>query len=504
MKKNPLLFVCLPLALLGMAVTACSPQVNATGMITLVPSENATPLPKTYSDPFAYCAAVGTIDTPDARYTGPQISDEIINGYKIAAGLQASTEPMEMFRETTIWRCMDSQVYACNFGANLPCDSKANTDKTPSQAMEDFCKANQDSDFIPMSVTGHDTIYSWHCVKGTPEVLEQIANVDAAGYLANIWYPISRNAGNQPETNATSTTALSATPTSAPTLTPTPLGRSKQILFASNRGGAYDDLYLLDLTTSQISRLTQGESNTFPGPFSPDGRQILFTGYGLTHSYVGLMNADGSHPVDLTGAEVDADFPTWSPDGKQIAFTSRRDGNNEIYIMNADGSQPRRLTYNPADDFAPAWSPDGHRIAFASDRDNAVGVNNLYIMSTDGSRVQRLTNGPEIDYSPAWSLDGEWIAFRAHHDGPADIYRINPDGTGLVNLTSNPAEDWAPSWSPDGNLIAFQTNRDGNWEIYVMNADGADPRNLTNNPADDQMPYWAPSTGIASPAASRS
>jgi hypothetical protein len=196
MNKNPLLFVWLPLALLGMAVTACSPQVKATGMVTLAPSANPAPVQKTYNDPFAYCAAVGTIDTPDARYTGPQISDEIINGYKTAAGLEASTESMEMFRKTTIWRCMDNQVYACNFGANLPCDSKANTGKMPSQAMEDFCKASQDSDFIPMSVTGHDTIYSWHCVKGTPEVLEQIAEVDAAGYLANIWYPISPNAGN--------------------------------------------------------------------------------------------------------------------------------------------------------------------------------------------------------------------------------------------------------------------------------------------------------------------
>jgi hypothetical protein len=145
----------------------------------------------TYSDPFAYCAAVGTIDAPDARYSGPEISDEIVNGFIAAAGLQASTEPMDMFQKTTIWRCMDGQVYACNFGANLPCDSKANTDKDPTPEMADFCKANPESDFIPMYVTGHDTIYSWRCASGAAELLEQIAQVDAAGYLANIWYPIA-------------------------------------------------------------------------------------------------------------------------------------------------------------------------------------------------------------------------------------------------------------------------------------------------------------------------
>jgi Tol biopolymer transport system component len=298
----------------------------------------------------------------------------------------------------------------------------------------------------------------------------------------------------------TPTELLSATSTGVPTLLPTLMGGSDQILFSSNRGGAYDDLYLLDLTSSQVTRLTQGDSNTFPGPFSPDGSQILFTGFGLATSYVGLMSADGTNPLDLTQAEVDEGFATWSPDGKTIAFTSRRDGNNEIYVMKSDGSEPKRLTNNPTDDFAPAWSPDGSQIAFVSDRDNATGVNNLYIMNTDGSHVRRLTKGSEIDYSPAWSPDGAWIAFRAHHDGPADIYLIKPDGTGLVNLTNNPTEDWAATWSPDGTLLAFQTDRDGNWEIYVIHADGSNPLNLTQNPADDQMPYWAPSTGMANPA----
>src|ERR1051325_6281651 len=39
---------------------------------------NKTVLQATYQDPSAYCAAVGTIDKPDASYTSPQIPDEII------------------------------------------------------------------------------------------------------------------------------------------------------------------------------------------------------------------------------------------------------------------------------------------------------------------------------------------------------------------------------------------------------------------------------------------
>jgi hypothetical protein len=184
MKNHLVLFLTFLLILLTLA--ACSTPAMPTPTVPPAPAQS------TFDDPFAYCAAVGTVDAPDARYTGPQITDEIIDGYLTAAGLESSTEPREMLQKSTTWRCMDGQVYACNVGANLPCGEKASTDKTPTAEMSDYCKANPGSDFIPMSVTGRATIYSWHCAKDQPEAGEQTAQVDAAGYLADIWYPISR------------------------------------------------------------------------------------------------------------------------------------------------------------------------------------------------------------------------------------------------------------------------------------------------------------------------
>ncbi len=224
MKKESIPIIMTLVIIMTLAVTACSSAAVPVAMGQANPFPTATSTPQNFADPFAYCAAVGTIDTPDARYTGPQMTDGIINGFKKAAGLENSTEPMAMFQKTTIWRCMDNQVYACNFGANLPCSSKANTDKTPSQAMNDFCTANPDSDTIPMSVTGHSTIYSWRCVKDTPELLDQIEKVDAQGYLEGIWYPIEPNVpASNPPTPApmpTETPALDATPTTGVAIQP--------------------------------------------------------------------------------------------------------------------------------------------------------------------------------------------------------------------------------------------------------------------------------------------
>jgi hypothetical protein len=175
-------------ALLAISLTACTTQAKVTPNATVA----FTPTSDTYTDPFAYCAAAGTVDSPDARYTGPKITDEIVKGYLKGAGIPYDIAYKELYQQMTIWRCMDHKLYACNFGANLPCDSKANTDKTPTQEMQDFCKANSNSDFIPMSVTGHSTIYSWRCVNDTAELLDQIDTVDAAGYLARIWYEVVR------------------------------------------------------------------------------------------------------------------------------------------------------------------------------------------------------------------------------------------------------------------------------------------------------------------------
>ena len=86
---------------------------------------------------------------------------------------------------------MDSAVYACNVGANIPCSTKADTSKTPTQAINDFCKANASADMIPAAVTGRATVYEWRCTSGAPAVVKQVLTPDARGYAAEFWYQVT-------------------------------------------------------------------------------------------------------------------------------------------------------------------------------------------------------------------------------------------------------------------------------------------------------------------------
>ena len=143
----------------------------------------------TYTDPFEYCAAIGTIDAPDLRYAGPAMPDSIVKGL-VEQGVITADTPADI-QKHAVWRCMNSQVWACHFGANIPCEEKADTSKTPSAAMADFCQANPDSIGIPAAVTGRATVYEWKCNASTPEVVKQLTQVDPQGYLAIFWHQLT-------------------------------------------------------------------------------------------------------------------------------------------------------------------------------------------------------------------------------------------------------------------------------------------------------------------------
>lgn len=161
----------------------------------------------TYTDPFAYCAAVGTIDALDARYVGANVPDAIKRGLENAT----QSSPGSIRDAGTFWRCMNSRVYACTVGANLPCQEKADTSQTPTQPMIEYCR-NSPNAFIPAAVTGHATVYLWQCQNGVATPGRQGWQVDAQGFIANIWYALSPQSATGPQTLPTTSGASTDTP----------------------------------------------------------------------------------------------------------------------------------------------------------------------------------------------------------------------------------------------------------------------------------------------------
>jgi serine/threonine protein kinase/Tol biopolymer transport system component len=226
------------------------------------------------------------------------------------------------------------------------------------------------------------------------------------------------------------------------------------------------DVYSVRLDGTGLVNLTPGSLYGANPEWSPDGRQILFTGWTQTQQSsdlwvtdIWVMNADGSDLTNLTQtlhiSEADG---SWSPDGDRIAFARRSDGAG-IWTMKADGSDRRQLTSNADGDLAPDWSPDGRRIAFER-REGcpAVGscnaVPDIWVVDARGNSLRRLGTGR----APQWSPSGGEIAFDldAGTASNSDIYLMESDGTNARRLTRSRSYEVSPSWSPDGRRLIFQ------------------------------------------------
>lgn len=136
----------------------------------------AAPSPPAQS-PNVVCRTAGT----DDRLRG--IPASLVPAAVRLFHLQAM--PAEQVRRSTYFRCFERQVLVCTTGANLPC-GKANTHRRL-PAADAWCAGHPGSAFIPMYVTGHDTIYAWRCDGPAAAIAKTVFEVDRRGFIRRFW-----------------------------------------------------------------------------------------------------------------------------------------------------------------------------------------------------------------------------------------------------------------------------------------------------------------------------
>jgi tricorn protease len=249
-------------------------------------------------------------------------------------------------------------------------------------------------------------------------------------------------------------------------------------------------LFVLSIQAAQEARVLR-----FPA-ISSD--QIVFSYAGDLYS-VGLS---GGVARKLTTHQGYESFARFSPDGKNIAFTGEYDGNREVYLIPAEGGVPKRLTYTAtlgrddiSDRMGPnnlvmGWTNDGKNIVFRSrmrEWDDFIGQ--LYLVpATGGTPTQLpLPRGGFCSFSPddkklAYNrIFREFRTWKRYRGGMADdVWIYDFQAKTVENITDNAALDIIPMWS--GKKVYFLSDRDENrrLNLYSYDLETKDTKKLTN------------------------
>jgi TolB protein len=119
---------------------------------------------------------------------------------------------------------------------------------------------------------------------------------------------------------------------------------------------------------------------------NPEGREQLFVLDVATRAVRRLTRSSGNDTA-----------PSVSPDGRSVAFVSdrdapSRDGPGDLYVLDIASAAVSRLTRDLAVQGQPGWTRDGARITFNA---SATGVSEVHVIGRDGSGLVRLTRGTE-------------------------------------------------------------------------------------------------------------
>lgn len=120
------------------------------------------------------------------------------------------------------------------------------------------------------------------------------------------------------------------------------------------------EIYICDVDCTHRQRITVNDGYYDASPsWSPDGQRIVFASdRGGIYVEIFIMHRDGSAMQQLTRmSSLHKWTPDWSSDGRQITFIGTLGKNGEVFVMDSNGQNLRRVTYNQSNDANPAWQP---------------------------------------------------------------------------------------------------------------------------------------------------
>jgi len=161
----------------------------------------------------------------------------------------------------------------------------------------------------------------------------------------------------------------------------------------------------------------------------------------------------------------------WAPDSRQVAFASDRNGPSSVYRKAIDAVDEELLLRIPGRGAFPRdWSADGSLLTLGID--SGTGLAGIWALSLAGDRTPfPLGRSGVRENQPRLSHDGRLVAFESDEAGATEIY-VAPFGkTGRRRVSTGGGMQ--PRWKGDGRELFFTTTTVG--DVMAAAVKGSEP-----------------------------
>ena len=297
----------------------------------------------------------------------------------------------------------------------------------------------------------------------------------------------------------------------------------KNVCFSSAGG----DLFLLDLDTLKVRRLTNTSTKETRPVFSPDNESIVYAAdtEDSKGTFIFARSIDGDRVKQLTrDPDVSDSLPRYSPDGAQIVFARAHRHRPysmggwtwddwDVYVMDAGGGNLRRVTQKKHYGINKVlFSRDGQSVIYSAetDRGSSDSVVSVFEASVDGAASPTsVTSRPKSagkHYAwasdPGLSADGRYFVFISDRDAPYhyDLVLMDRQNGNSRSLATTQISRYNqhPVFTPDGKRILFLAGTEWNassrpiFSLWSVDTDGKNAKQIATSGLFTGPLNWSP------------
>lgn len=228
------------------------------------------------------------------------------------------------------------------------------------------------------------------------------------------------------------------------------------------------------------------------------GQWVVFTAEGDLWKY-DISTGQTARLTTHHGMESE---PAFSPDGKQIVFTGELEGSPELYMIASTGGIPKRLTYaNSWEVKAIRWMTDG-KILYTTRSESPLEDNQLIKLdpTTLASELIPLAQAADGAFDTKGTLYFTRFAFQGSHTkrykgGTAqNIWKFAGNAPSVCITCDYTGTSRETMFYKD--RIYFSSDRDGTMNIWSMNTEGKDLKQHTYSSGWDLMTAYMHDSNI--------